>query len=244
MISYLKNELGKLKVEIKTLEIKPVVLFLSVSLIVFSSMTLAAPSFYYDHFAKDRLGSRFYWFLVDGSIMFITPVLIIKLILKEKLSDYGLKLGDLKFGLITAGIFLAFMLPVVWIVSASEDFARTYPQGGSVLRENFGLFILYELSILVYMLGWEFLWRGYFLFGLKEKFGYYAIFIQMIPFFILHRGKPDLELFASIFAGLILGVQALRANSFIYAWVLHWIVMLSIDSISIYRYSNNFYKLF
>ncbi len=244
MISYLKNELGKLKVEIKTLELKPVVLFLSVSLIVFSSMTLAAPSFYYDHFAKDRLGSRFYWFLVDGSIMFIVPVFIIKLILKEKLSDYGLKFGDIKFGLITAGIFLAFMLPVVWIVSASKEFASTYPQGGAALRDNFTLFILYELSILVYMLGWEFLWRGYFLFGLKEKFGYYAIFIQMIPFFILHRGKPDLELFASIFAGLILGVQALRANSFIYAWILHWIVMLSIDSISIFRYTNNFYKIF
>ena len=51
--------------------------------------------------------------------------------------------------------------------------------------------------------------------GLSKKFGYYAIFIQMIPFFILHRGKPELETFASIFGGLILGVQAWRSEVFI-----------------------------
>lgn len=90
------------------------------------------------------------------------------------------------------------------------------------------------------------------LFGLKEKFGYYTVFIQMIPFFILHKGKPEIELFASIFAGLILGIQALRSRSFIYSWILHWVVMLFIDGVSTLRsLSNNygtgvtdFYNLF
>ena len=136
------------------------------------------------------------------------------------------------------------MLPVVWIASASQTFAETYPQGGSVLRENIGLLALYEICILIYMLGWEFIWRGYMLFGLKEKFGYFAIFIQMLPFYILHRGKPDIELFASILAGLILGIQAWRSRSFIYCWLLHWFVMVSIDFISVFRYTYKFYKLF
>ncbi len=81
------------------------------------------------------------------------------------------------------------------------------------------------------------------LFGLKDKFGYYTVFIQMIPFFILHKGKPEIELFASIFAGLILGVQALRSRSFIYSWILHWLVMFSIDGISILRSVNNIYGI-
>jgi hypothetical protein len=93
------------------------------------------------------------------------------------------------------------------------------------------------------MLGWEFFWRGYSLFGLKSKFGYYSIFIQMIPFFILHKGKPEVELFASIFAGLILGVQALRSRSFIYCWLLHWLVMFSIDGISILRSQKDIYGI-
>ena len=73
------------------------------------------------------------------------------------------------------------------------------------------------------------------LFVRKPKFGYYSVFLQMIPFFILHKGKPELELFASIFAGIILGLQALRSGSFIYCWILHWIVMIAIDSLSILR---------
>lgn len=81
------------------------------------------------------------------------------------------------------------------------------------------------------------------LFGLKDKLGYYTIFIQMIPFFILHKGKPDLELFASIFAGIILGIQALRSRSFIYSWLLHFAVMFSIDFISVLRFKFNFYSI-
>ncbi|HRE42187.1 MAG TPA: CPBP family glutamic-type intramembrane protease [Ignavibacteria bacterium] len=170
--------------------------------------------------------------------MFLIPVLSIKFVFKQKLSDFGFKLGDVKFGLITSLIFFLVMLPVLFIVSNSPEFLRTYPQGGEQVAHSWKNFILFELSILVYMLGWEFLWRGYMLFGLKPKLGYYSVLIQMIPFFILHKGKPDLELFASIFAGLILGIQALRANSFIYCWLLHFVIMFTIDSISILKQLN------
>ena len=66
----------------------------------------------------------------------------------------------------------------------------------------------------------------------------------MIPFFILHKGKPEIELFASIIAGIILGIQALRSKSFVYSWILHWLVMVSIDVISVLRFQLNFYKIF
>jgi hypothetical protein len=136
------------------------------------------------------------------------------------------------------------MLPFLWVVSSTPDFAKAYPQGGSQVSESLGIFLLYELSILIYMLGWDFLWRGYMLFGLKAKFGYYSIFIQMIPFFILHKGKPELELLGSIIAGLAMGIQAWRSNSFVYSWILHWLIMFCIDSISILREKFSFFKIF
>lgn len=216
---------------------------MSVALITFLSLSFSSPNFYYEHFSRDRFYSRIYWFLCDGGIMFILPLLSIKFIFKEKISDYGFTLGDKKFGLITSGIFFLVMIIVVWIVSGSQTFAITYPQGGVKVRENLMIFILYEICILIYMLGWEFFWRGYMLFGLKSRFGYYAVFIQMIPFFILHKGKPEIELFASIFAGLILGVQAIRSRSFIYSWILHWLVMLSIDGISVLRSQKDIYGI-
>lgn len=243
MIKYFTDEIRKLKEEASRLDFKTVYIFVSVAVIVFISLTFASPAFYYDHFEINKLNSRIYWFLTDGTLMFLIPVLSIKLVFRKKLSDFGIAAGDVKFGLLTAGLFYAVMLVIVWIVSASEEFANAYPQGGAVLRDNLLLLMMYEFCVLVYMLGWEFLWRGYMLFGLKDKLGYYTIFIQMIPFFILHKGKPDLELFASIFAGIILGIQALRSRSFIYSWLLHFAVMFSIDFISVLRYKFNFYSI-
>jgi len=239
----LVSEVKSLISEIKKLDFKVTYIFLSIAFITFLSLVFAAPSFYYENFSRDRFFSRIYWFLVDGGLMFLLPLLSIKLVFREKLSAYGFTLGDKKFGIITFSIFLFVMLVIVWIVSGSPVFAATYPQGGQRVRESFVLFFLYELCILVYMLGWEFFWRGYALFGLKDKFGYYSIFIQMIPFFILHKGKPEIELFASIFAGLILGVQALRSRSFIYSWILHWLVMFSIDGVSVLRSAKNVYGI-
>jgi uncharacterized protein len=244
MIDYLSGEYKKLIEEIKTLDFKTNYIFISVSIIVFISIVYATPMYYYEHFGKDKLMSRIYWLLADGLVMFLLSVISIKFVLKGKLSDYGFNLGDKKFGFTTFLIFFLVMLPIVWIASASQNFANTYPQGGSELKTNLHLFIFYELCVMVYMFGWEFLWRGYMLFGLKIKFGYYAIFIQMIPFFILHRGKPEIELFASIIAGIILGIQAIRSNSFFYCWLLHSCVMISIDSISIIRFTSNFYRIF
>jgi len=243
-MNYLKSEAKKFYESVKTLDFQTTVVLLSLPFIIFLSTEIASPNFYFNHFGSDRLMSRLYWFFTDGAIMSVFPFIIIIFVLKKKLSDFGFRKGDLKFGLITTGIFFAVMLPIVWVATSSREFAMAYPQGGPKLRTDILLFTIYELSVLVYMFGWEFLWRGYTLFGLYDKFGYYSILIQMIPFFILHRGKPEIELFASIFAGLILGIQALRSRSFIYSWLLHWLVMVSIDSISILRSNLNFYSIF
>ncbi|TRZ51614.1 hypothetical protein D4R99_04145 [bacterium] len=243
-MGYLLAEIKQLIEETKKLDFRTTYIFISVAVIVYISIVFASPNFYYEMFSRDKLNSRVYWFLTDGAVMFLLPALSIKLIFKQKLSDFGFRLGDKKFGIITAALFFFVMLPVVWIVSSNKEFAAAYPQGGIVLKQQYGLLVAYELCILVYMLGWEFLWRGYMFFGLKHKLGYYTIFIQMIPFFILHKGKPELELFGAIFAGIILGVQALRANSFIYAWILHFLIMVSIDTISVYRYNSGFYGIF
>ena len=79
------------------------------------------------------------------------------------------------------------------------------------------------------------------LFGLKEKFGYYSVLIQMIPFLILHNGKPAPETFGAIIAGLALGILALRTNSILYCVLTHMSVMFSIDLISVLRFKADDY---
>jgi membrane protease YdiL (CAAX protease family) len=76
------------------------------------------------------------------------------------------------------------------------------------------------------------------LFGLEEKFGYYSVLIQMIPFVILHNGKPALETFGAIIAGIALGILAFRTRSIFYCIIAHYGVMFSIDFISTIRYRS------
>lgn len=246
MSDYIKKEYINFKTSVTSLSFKEVVIFLSVAIITFISIYYSSPNFFRQNFqtTDNKFYSTLYWFGADGLLMLFVPIILIRFVLKEKLSAFGFRKGDAKFGLISSAVFFAVMLPVIWIASGSESFAKTYPQGGIMVKENLPVLIYYELFVGFYMLGWEFFWRGYMLFGLKEKFGYYAVFMQMIPFFILHKGKPEIETFASIFAALILGAQAIRANSFIYCFLLHWSVMISVDVISVLRYKNNFYSIF
>lgn len=93
------------------------------------------------------------------------------------------------------------------------------------------------------MFAWEFIWRGFMLFGLEKKFGYYSVLIQMIPFVILHNGKPFLETFGAIFGGIALGILALRTRSFYYCVIIHIGVMYSIDVISSLRFRADDYGI-
>lgn len=245
MKKYISSEIQSLISAVKSLSFKESFIFISVAVITFVSMHYSTPGFFRRMFDVDdtKFYQTLYWFSADGFLMLIVPLILIVLVLKGKPADYGFRMGDYKFGLISSGAFILIMIPVIWIASGSESFARTYPQGGVTVRENISVLLYYELFVGFYMLAWEFFWRGYMLFGLKDKFGYYAVFMQMIPFVILHRGKPELEVFASIFAGLVLGIQALRANSFIYCFIVHWGVMIFVDTISVSRYKSQSYGI-
>jgi membrane protease YdiL (CAAX protease family) len=91
---------------------------------------------------------------------------------------------------------------------------------------NFDL-LKYALQMGVYMLGWEFLFRGFMLFGLKEKFKEGSIIIQMIPFVLLHIGKPEIETISTIFTGLLWGYICYRGKSFWPAYIMHMVVNVS-----------------
>ena len=60
--------------------------------------------------------------------------------------------------------------------------------------------------------------------------------MQMLPFVILHNGKPAPETFSAILGGIALGILALRTNSFLYGVFVHMGIMLLIDFICSIRF--------
>jgi len=246
-LSELKTEYSRLKEIIRELDRKVIVIFLSVAVLQTISWYFTSRNFFriniFPHYQNNSdvyLYEYLYWFTTDFITLFILAILIIKFVIKEDLKDYGLQAGDYKAGLIISAIFLGVMLVIIWFVSATPDFAAKYPHLQST-KNSWRDFYIYESGMLLYMIGWEFIWRGFMLFGLKEKFGYYSVLIQMIPFVILHNGKPIAETFGAIAGGIALGMLAFRTNSIYYCVFSHMGVMFSIDVISTLRYRANEY---
>ncbi len=182
-----------------------------------------------------------YWFSCDTILYLIITILIIKFVFRDKISNYGFQIGDKK-GFYYTLIFLLFMVPILWIVSSLPEFSEKYPHL-SLAKADYKIFIIYEFGMLFYLLAWEFIFRGYLLFGLFKKFNYYAILIQMIPFVILHNGKPVLETFSAIIGGIILGYLAIKTSSFFYGFLVHFGIMFIIDLLSVIRFRTDNYGI-
>jgi membrane protease YdiL (CAAX protease family) len=243
----MKKEISRLIEIVREMDRKVIFIFLSVAVLQTISWYYTSRNFfrvnffpYYQNDPNVFLYEYLFWFIGDFFVLFILSILIIKIILREELRNYGLQFGDYKAGLGLSVVFFLVMLPVIWFFSATPEFTEKYPHLLST-RNSWGEFYIYESGMLLYMISWEFIWRGFLLFGLKEKFGYYSVLIQMIPFVILHNGKPAAETFGAIAGGIALGVLAFRTNSIYYCVITHMGVMFTIDIISTLRYRANEY---
>ncbi len=172
-----------------------------------------------------------YWFGASFLLYGLIPLIIVLLLPREKLSEYGLGLGDWRFGLYLAAIFFVVMVPAVVVVSRLSDFATTYPLARGALNSwtHFGV---YQGGYALYFVGWEFLFRGFLLFGMYKRIGNHAIWVQLIPFVIMHAGKPELEAYGSIIAGIALAMLAIRTRSFWYGALLHAAVATTMDVVA------------
>ena len=242
-----KIDLKSLTEEIKKQDRRALIIFISIAILQTVSFYFTSRRFFRQYFyfnfqdlANIDLIEFFYWFIGDFITFFVLGVVIIKLILKEKLANFGLRIGDYKTGLIYSLLFLIPMIIIIWFTSSSAVFAEKYPHLEDA-KKYWDIFLIYEAGMLIYMFAWEFAWRGFMLFGLEPKFGYYSVLMQMIPFVILHNGKPFLETFGAIFGGIALGILALRTRSIYYCVITHIGVMFSIDLISSLRFRANDY---
>ena len=161
-------------------------------------------------------------FWISSFIYFgLFPVVTILIFLKKNPLDFGLRLGNYRLWIPYVVIFLAIAIPILYFSSDMSSVQGYYRSG-----RNFDL-LKYALQMGVYMLGWEFLFRGFMLFGLKDKFKEGSIIIQMIPFVLLHIGKAEIETISTIFTGLLWGYICYRGKSFWPAYIMHMVVNIS-----------------
>ncbi len=163
-------------------------------------------------------------------LFFVLPAVYIKFVMHKNLKDYGLGLGDIKTGTKTLLLLIPIIVIAIYFAAGMPDVRSEYPLAKSLLQDQSNLMV-YELAYVVfYYIAWEFYFRGFLLFGLKERFGAFnAILIQTISSCLVHIGKPEGEIIGSIIVGIIFGLIALRTKSIWYVFVLHALIGVLTD---------------
>lgn len=172
------------------------------------------------------------WAGVAIATRIVLPLLLITLVLRDRPGDYGYRLRGLGRHLPVYGVLFVAMIPVLFLAATQASFQQKYPfyDGARLGGAHFWVF---EACYFVHFVSLEAFFRGFLLFGLARRFGYYAVAIMAVPYCMIHFGKPLPETLAAILAGLILGTLALRSRSFVLGAALHYAVALTMDLLAL-----------
>ncbi|MBE3067511.1 MAG: CPBP family intramembrane metalloprotease [Chloroflexi bacterium] len=154
--------------------------------------------------------------ILDRTMLyFIIPVFFILVVFRENPKNYGFTFGDWKAGIVITLGAIILIAPILWLVGRGDASMQNYykPMVAGLPWSTF-----------LDLFGWEFIFRGWLLFGYARKFGPEALWLQAVPFALAHMGKPELETLSTIFGGFAFGWVAWRTKSFVYPLLIHWFV--------------------
>ncbi len=139
--------------------------------------------------------------------------------------DWGIGLGDWRWWVPHHGVLAVGLVPVLvattWLV---PPLAAYYPTGRAA-RASLEGFGASHLGVALDFVGWEFLFRGFLLWGVARRGDpVLAILAQAVPFFLLHGNKPHVEMLSSFVGGIFAGWFCLRARSFLPLFVIHFVM--------------------
>jgi hypothetical protein len=182
-----------------------------------------------------ELHSMIFWVFAILLFYLLVPMLIVKVVFKERLRDYGFRLKNIQKDYPLYILMLVVMLPLVYFASSTKSFQDRYPLFQPLINPLFPLFYWWQLVYFFQFVAVEFFFRGFILHGLKYRFGMYSIFIMTIPYCMIHFGKPFGETIAAILAGIVLGTVSLKSRSIVLGIVIHYSVAISMDLFALWR---------
>lgn len=130
------------------------------------------------------------------------------------------------------GLGFAIVLACVLVVARRPEFYEYYPFDTQANR-SWAELLSWELLYALQFLALEVFFRGYLLEGTRRAFGSGAIFVAMVPYVMIHFGKPMSETFGAIVAGLFLGTLAMKTRSIWLGFTLHVAVAWSMDLLAL-----------
>jgi uncharacterized protein len=185
-----------------------------------------APQFYALFPNGDRFSAMSWWAGSKVLGYLVVPLLVLA---AWRVRGFGLGWGETgRHWKIYVALYLI-VLPVVWLASRTPAFSSVYPfyRGPRQLE--------WELLYGATFVSLEFFFRGFALFTLEPVMGRIAIFVMMIPYTMIHFGKPLPEVVGAVAAGVVLGHLALRTRSIWGGTAVHLAVAWTMDALALYR---------
>ena len=174
------------------------------------------------------------WAVVSVAGYVVLPVIAVKLVLRERLRDYGLiAMGTLRSWKPYAVLF-AVSVPFIVLASFRTGFQVRYPFYDLGAGEAWWPYLwawwgLYAVQFMAL----EFFFRGFMVHGLKLRLGITAVFVMVVPYTMIHFNKPMLEAIAAIVGGTVLGLLSLKTGSVWWGAALHIAIAATMDLLAL-----------
>jgi len=160
----------------------------------------------------------------------VIPALIVTLVFRERLGDYGVGLGAAGRTWGTAAALVPVFLVVAYAARTDAALLTKFPINPGAGASAAG-FAVHAVTYLLFYLGWEFHFRGFLLHGLRGSMGdANAVLVQAMASALLHIGSPAAETFGAIPAGVLWGVLALWTRSLASGLLQHFLLGLALDA--------------
>lgn len=172
--------------------------------------------------AHEQFNGLVFWGVVQVLSYVAIPILVIKLVLRERVAEYGVRWRGIRAHHRTYLLLFLLSVPFVVVASFSGAFQAKYPfydlAAGEGLVPRMAIWwVIYAAQFVAL----EFFFRGFLVHGLKWRLGSMAVFVMIIPYNMIHFNKPVLEALAAILGGVVLGSLSLKTRSIWWGAALH-----------------------
>jgi len=173
--------------------------------------------------------------ILGASLFGLVPIILVLTALKQ----YDFKLGLSGETFERSLLYWLFSSPLIisltWIISRRPENLSRYPQIRSGVW-NAKLIILSALGWIVYLTGYELLFRGFLLFACEVSFGFWpAVLINILLYALAHIKKSRMEIAGSLPVGFVLSLVTLRLGSIWFALLAHITMALANEWISVFN---------
>ena len=165
---------------------------------------------------------------IAAMVLLVIPLLIARVVFRRGFFELGLGPGDFQFGWRAIFWCAPAMVIGTWIGSGDAQIKAFYPLPGDSIGDSAADMVVWFSVYFLYYVAFEFFYRGFMLRGLQQfdstRYMWRLIAIQAILCFLIHIGKPNAELIASLPASVLFGWIAWRSRSIWYGLAIHFLV--------------------